>query len=170
MNTPSVIPVMLTQPASTPTLWNLRSRPACTGAEVHFKTSAGINQSVKLDNHAVLGGKWDASDDMTLQDMKGGGYVSQSKLVVHKVDSANQANGLKNAKFSLHWFNPTTSSWETTAKQHFTNDEAGKFTIYIGDEDLEAKHDTLYKLVEEAAPERHREKKQALLLHLPLRR
>ena len=132
-----------------------------------YKTSAGINQSVKLDNHAVLGGKWDASDDMTLQDMKGGGYVSQSKLVVHKVDSANQANGLKNAKFSLHWFNPTTSSWETTAKQHFTSDEAGKFTIYIGDEDLEAKHDTLYKLVEEAAPDGYRKTSKTFYFIFP---
>ena len=93
---------------------------------------------------------------MTLQDMNGGGHISQSKLVVHKVDSANQANGLKDAKFSLHWFNPTTSSWETTAKQHFTSDEAGKFTIYIGDKDLDAKHDTLYKLVEEEAPDGYR--------------
>lgn len=132
-----------------------------------YKTSAGINQSVKLDNHALLGGKWDASDDMTLQDMKGGGHISQSKLVVHKVDSANQANGLKNAKFSLHWFNPTTSSWETTAKQHFTSDEAGKFTIYIGDKDLEAKHDTLYKLVEEEAPDGYRKTSKTFYFIFP---
>ena len=132
-----------------------------------YKTSAGINQSVKLDNHAVLGGKWDASDDMTLHDMKGGGHISQSKLVVHKVDSANQANGLKDAKFSLHWFNPTTSSWETTAKQHFTSDEAGKFTIYIGDKDLEAKHDTLYKLVEEEAPDGYRKTSKTFYFIFP---
>ena len=121
-----------------------------------YKTSAGINQSVKLDNHAVLGAKWEAKDGMTLQDIKGGGHISQSKLVVHKVDSANQANGLKDAKFSLHWFNPETSQWETTAKQHFTSGEAGKFTIYVGDKDLEAKADTLYKLVEEEAPDGYR--------------
>ena len=121
-----------------------------------YKTSAGINQSVKLDNHAVLGGKWDASDDMTLHDMKGGGHISQSKLVVHKVDSANQANGLKDAKFSLHWFNTQTGKWDTTAMQHFTSGEAGKFTIYVGDKDLEAKADTLYKLVEEEAPDGYR--------------
>ena len=121
-----------------------------------YKTSAGINQSVKLDNHALLGGKWEAKDGTTLQDIKGGGHVSQSKLVVHKVDSANQANGLKDAKFSLHWFNPATSQWETTAKQHFTSDNAGKFTIYVGDKDLEAKADTLYKLVEEEAPDGYR--------------
>lgn len=132
-----------------------------------YKTSAGINQSVKLDNHAVLGGKWEAKDGMTLQDMNGGGHISQSKLVVHKVDSANQANGLKDAKFSLHWFNPTTSSWETTSKQHFTSDEAGKFTIYIGDKDLEAKHDTLYKLVEEEAPDGYRKTSKTFYFIFP---
>lgn len=132
-----------------------------------YKTSAGINQSVKLDNHAVLGGKWEAKDGMTLQDMNGGGHISQSKLVVHKVDSANQANGLKDAKFSLHWFNPTTSSWETTAKQHFTSDEAGKFTIYIGDKDPEAKHDTLYKLVEEEAPDGYRKTSKTFYFIFP---
>ena len=132
-----------------------------------YKTSAGINQSVKLDNHALLGGKWEAKDGTTLQDIKGGGHVSQSKLVVHKVDSANQANGLKDAKFSLHWFNPTTSSWETTAMQHFTSDEAGKFTIYIGDKDLEAKHDTLYKLVEEEAPDGYRKTSKTFYFIFP---
>ena len=133
-----------------------------------YKTSAGINQSVKLVNHAVLGGKWAAKDSMmTLQDMNGGGHISQSKLVVHKVDSANQANGLKDAKFSLHWFNPTTSSWETTAKQHFTSDEAGKFTIYIGDKDLDAKHDTLYKLVEEEAPDGYRKTSKTFYFIFP---
>ena len=132
-----------------------------------YKTSAGINQSVKLDNHALLGGKWEAKDGTTLQDIKGGGHVSQSKLVVHKVDSANQANGLKDAKFSLHWFNPTTSSWETTAMQHFTSDEAGKFTIYIGDKDLEAKHDTLYKLVEEDAPDGYRKTSKTFYFIFP---
>ena len=132
-----------------------------------YKTSAGINQSVKLDNHALLGGKWEAKDGTTLQDIKGGGHVSQSKLVVHKVDSANQANGLKDAKFSLHWFNPATSQWETTAKQHFTSDNAGKFTIYIGDKDLEAKHDTLYKLVEEEAPDGYRKTSKTFYFIFP---
>ena len=132
-----------------------------------YKTSAGINQSVKLDNHALLGGKWEAKDGTTLQDIKGGGHVSQSKLVVHKVDSANQANGLKDAKFSLHWFNPTTSSWETTAKQHFTSDNAGKFTIYVGDKDLEAKADTLYKLVEEEAPDGYRKTSKTFYFIFP---
>ena len=132
-----------------------------------YKTSAGINQSVKLDNHALLGGKWEAKDGTTLQDIKGGGHVSQSKLVVHKVDSANQANGLKDAKFSLHWFNPTTSNWETTAKQHFTSDNAGKFTIYVGDKDLEAKADTLYKLVEEEAPDGYRKTSKTFYFIFP---
>lgn len=132
-----------------------------------YKTSAGINQSVKLDNHALLGGKWDASDGMTLQDIKGGGYVSQSKLVVHKVDSANQANGLKDAKFSLHWFNTETSQWETTEMQHFTSDKAGKFTIYVGHQDLEAKHDTLYKLVEEEAPDGYRKTSKTFYFIFP---
>ena len=132
-----------------------------------YKTSAGINQSVKLDNHALLGGKWEAKDGTTLQDIKGGGHVSQSKLVVHKVDSANQANGLKDAKFSLHWFNPATSQWETTAKQHFTSDNAGKFTIYVGDKDLEAKADTLYKLVEEEAPDGYRKTSKTFYFIFP---
>ena len=132
-----------------------------------YKTSAGINQSVKLDNHALLGGKWEAKDGTTLQDIKGGGHVSQSKLVVHKVDSANQANGLKDAKFSLHWFNPATSQWETTAKQHFASDEAGKFTIYVGDQDLEAKADTLYKLVEEEAPDGYRKTSKTFYFIFP---
>ena len=132
-----------------------------------YKTSAGINQSVKLDNHALLGGKWEAKDGTTLQDIKGGGHVSQSKLVVHKVDSANQANGLKDAKFSLHWFNPATSQWETTAKQHFTSDNAGKFTIYVGDKGLEAKYDTLYKLVEEEAPDGYRKTSKTFYFIFP---
>lgn len=132
-----------------------------------YKTSAGINQSVKLDNHAVLGGKWEAEEDTTLKDIKGGGQVSQSKLVVHKVDSANQANGLKDAKFSLHWFNSQTNQWETTEMQHFTSDNAGKFTIYVGHQDLEAKADTLYKLVEEEAPDGYRKTSKTFYFIFP---
>lgn len=132
-----------------------------------YKTSAGINQSVKLDNHAVLGGKWEAEEDTTLKDIKGGGHVSQSKLVVHKVDSANQANGLKDAKFSLHWFNSQTNQWETTERQHFTSDNAGKFTIYVGHQDLEAKADTLYKLVEEDAPDGYRKTSKTFYFIFP---
>lgn len=94
-----------------------------------YKTNAGVGNEVKLDNKALLNGKWDANENQTLRDIMAGGYVSQTKLVVHKVDSSNQANGLEGAKFSLHWLDKTTGEWETTEKQNYTSDENGQFTI-----------------------------------------
>lgn len=121
-----------------------------------YKTNAGVGNEVKLDNKALLNGKWDADENQTLRDIKAGGYVSQTKLVVHKVDSTNQANGLKGAKFSLYWLDKTTGEWKTTEKQNYTSDENGQFTIWLGHEELHADVDTLYKLVEEAAPDGYR--------------
>ena len=121
-----------------------------------YKTNAGVGNEVKLDNKALLNGKWDANENQTLRDINAGGYVSQTKLVVHKVDSSNQANGLEGAKFSLHWLDKTTGEWETTEKQNYTSDENGQFTIWLGHKELNADVDTLYKLVEEAAPDGYR--------------
>lgn len=121
-----------------------------------YKTNAGVGNEVKLDNKALLNGKWDADGNQTLREIKAGGYVSQTKLVVHKVDSTNQANGLEGAKFSLHWLDKTTGEWKTTEKQNYTSDENGQFTIWLGHEELHADVDTLYKLVEEAAPDGYR--------------
>lgn len=121
-----------------------------------YKTNAGVGNEVKLDNKALLNGKWDANENQTLRDIMAGGYVSQTKLVVHKVDSSNQANGLEGAKFSLHWLDKTTGEWETTEKQNYTSDENGQFTIWLGHKELNADVDTLYKLVEEAAPDGYR--------------
>lgn len=121
-----------------------------------YKTNADVEDKVKLDNTALLNGKWEADSNQTLQDIKAGGYVSQTKLVVHKVDSSNQANGLEGAKFSLYWLDKTTGKWETTEKQNYTSDENGQFTIWLGHEELHADVDTLYKLVEEAAPDGYR--------------
>lgn len=121
-----------------------------------YKTNAGVGNEVKLDNKALLNGKWDANENQTLRDIMAGGYVSQTKLVVHKVDSTNQANGLKGAKFSLYWLDKTTGEWKTTEKQNYTSDENGQFTIWLGHEELHADVDTLYKLVEEAAPDGYR--------------
>lgn len=75
-----------------------------------YKTNADVEDKVKLDNTALLNGKWEADSNQTLQDIKAGGYVSQTKLVVHKVDSSNQANGLEGAKFSLYWLDKTTGN------------------------------------------------------------
>lgn len=121
-----------------------------------YKTNAGVGNEVKLDNKALLNGKWDANENQTLRDIEAGGYVSQTKLVVHKVDSSNQANGLEGAKFSLYWLDKTTGEWETTEKQNYTSDENGQFTIWLGHKELNADVDTLYKLVEEAAPDGYR--------------
>lgn len=121
-----------------------------------YKTNAGVGNEVKLDNKALLNGKWDANENQTLRDIEAGGYVSQTKLVVHKVDSSNQANGLEGAKFSLYWLDKTTGEWETTEKQNYTSDENGEFTIWLGHKELNADVDTLYKLVEEAAPDGYR--------------
>lgn len=121
-----------------------------------YKTNAGVGNEVKLDNKALLNGKWDADENQTLRDIMAGGYVSQTKLVVHKVDSSNQANGLEGAKFSLHWLDKTTGGWKTTEKQNYTSDENGQFTIWLGHKELNADVDTLYKLVEEAAPDGYR--------------
>lgn len=121
-----------------------------------YKTNAGVGNEVKLDNKALLNGKWDANENQTLRDIEAGGYVSQTKLVVHKVDSSNQANGLEGAKFSLYWLDKTTGKWETTEKQNYTSDENGQFTIWLGHKELNADVDTLYKLVEEAAPDGYR--------------
>lgn len=121
-----------------------------------YKTNAGVGNEVKLDNKALLNGKWNANENQTLRDINAGGYVSQTKLVVHKVDSSNQANGLEGAKFSLHWLDKTTGEWETTEKQNYTSDENGQFTIWLGHKELNADVDTLYKLVEEAAPDGYR--------------
>ena len=121
-----------------------------------YKTNAGVGNEVKLDNKALLNGKWDANENQTLRDINAGGYVSQTKLVVHKVDSSNQANGLEGAKFSLHWLDKTTGEWETTEKQNYTSDENGQFTIWLGHKELNADVNTLYKLVEEAAPDGYR--------------
>lgn len=121
-----------------------------------YKTNADVEDKVKLDNTALLNGKWEADSNQTLQDIKAGGYVSQTKLVVHKVDSSNQANGLEGAKFSLYWLDKTTGEWKTTEKQNYTSDENGQFTIWLGHEELHADVDTLYKLVEEAAPDGYR--------------
>lgn len=121
-----------------------------------YKTNADVEDKVKLDNTALLNGKWEADSNQTLQDIKAGGYVSQTKLVVHKVDSSNQANGLEGAKFSLYWLDKTTGEWKTTEKQNYTSDENGQFTIWLGHKELNADVDTLYKLVEEAAPDGYR--------------
>ena len=121
-----------------------------------YKTNAGVGNKVKLDNTALLNGKWEADSNQTLQDIKAGGYVSQTKLVVHKVDSSNQANGLEGAKFSLYWLDKTTGEWKTTEKQNYTSDENGQFTIWLGHKELHADVGTLYKLVEEAAPDGYR--------------
>ena len=121
-----------------------------------YKTSADVQDKVKLDNTALLNGKWEADRNHTLQDINAGGYVSQTKLVVHKVDSSNQANGLEGAKFSLYWLDKTTGEWKTTEKQNYTSDENGQFTIWLGHKELNADVDTLYKLVEEAAPDGYR--------------
>lgn len=122
-----------------------------------YKTNAGVGNKVTLDNTALLNGKWDADSNQTLKDITAGGYVSQTKLVVHKVDSSNQANGLKGAKFSLHWLDKTTGEWKTTEMQNHESDENGQFTIWLAHEELHADVDTLYKLVEEKAPDGYRQ-------------
>lgn len=122
-----------------------------------YKTNAGVGNKVTLDNTALLNGKWDADSNQTLKDITAGGYVSQTKLVVHKVDSSNQANGLKGAKFSLHWLDKTTGKWKTTEMQNHESDENGQFTIWLAHEELHADVDTLYKLVEEKAPDGYRQ-------------
>lgn len=43
----------------------------------------------------------------------------------------------------------------------------GKFTIYVGDKDLEAKADTLYKLVEEEAPDGYRKTSKTFYFIFP---
>lgn len=122
-----------------------------------YKTNAGVGNKVTLDNTALLNGKWDADSNQTLKDITAGGYVSQTKLVVHKVDSSNQANGLKGAKFSLHWLDKTTGKWKTTEMQNHESDENGQFTIWLAHEELHADVNTLYKLVEEKAPDGYRQ-------------
>lgn len=119
------------------------------------------NADVKLSNKAVLTGDHEAEWNEIVTGFDASGFVSQSKFTLYKVDSLNLLTRLQGAKFNLSYYDGTAKTYKDHPEQatHIT-DAKGEIVLYLGDnkkDDPSGGHftiepDTLYKLVETAAP------------------
>ena len=115
------------------------------------------NQNVELKNTADLEGQWESEESKKLDKVNGWAHVEQGLLTINKVDSLNQKVGLKNAKFTLSSFDPTTGKWTTDNNQVMRTDSNGKVTIYVGSNTgVKMNATTLYRLTETDPPDGYR--------------
>ncbi len=115
---------------------------------------------VKLSNNAELMGVTDgkANSPTYSKTLSGSGGLSQSQIVLYKVDSLNELTRLQGAKFVLSSF--ANSTWTETDKQFHATDENGRILIKLGKNDLnqngseylEIQPGILYRMEETEAP------------------
>lgn len=118
------------------------------------------NADVKLSNKAVLTGDHEAEWNEIVTGFDASGFVSQSKFTLYKVDSLNLLTRLQGAKFNLSYYDGTAKTYKDHPEQatHIT-DANGEIVLYLGQNEkkdhtgyFNIKTNTLYKLVETAAP------------------
>lgn len=118
------------------------------------------NADVKLSNKAVLTGDHEAEWNEIVTGFDASGFVSQSKFTLYKVDSLNLLTRLQGAKFNLSYYDGTAKTYKDHPEQatHIT-DANGEIVLYLGRNEkkdhtgyFNIKTNTLYKLVETAAP------------------
>lgn len=118
------------------------------------------NADVNLSNKAVLTGKHEAEWNETVTGLDASGSVSQSKFTLYKVDSLNLLTRLQGATFNLSYYDKTTGTYKDHPDQPtHTTDAKGEIVLYLGQNEKDdhtghfiIKTNTLYKLVETAAP------------------
>lgn len=118
------------------------------------------NANVNLSNKAVLTGKHEAEWNETVTGLDASGSVSQSKFTLYKVDSLNLLTRLQGATFNLSYYDKTTGTYKDHPDQPtHTTDAKGEIVLYLGQNEKDdhtghfiIKTNTLYKLVETAAP------------------
>ena len=119
------------------------------------------NADVNLSNKAVLTGKHEAEWNETVTGLDASGSVSQSKFTLYKVDSLNLLTRLQGATFNLSYYDKTTETYKDHPEQPtHTTDAKGEIVLYLGQNEKDdytghhfnIKTNTLYKLVETAAP------------------
>ena len=117
--------------------------------EYEYFTNAN-NQKVELKNTAQLSGGGESEESTKLKEVNGWASVKQNRLALYKVDSDNENIGLAGAVFRMYKFDATTGRWDAGTVLPDT-DATGTLSLTIGEHGITT--DTLYKLVEDTAPD-----------------
>ena len=117
--------------------------------EYEYFTNAK-NQKVELKNTAQLSGGGESEESTKLKEVNGWASVKQNRLALYKVDSDNENIGLAGAVFRMYKFDATTGRWDAGTVLPDT-DATGTLSLTIGEHGITT--DTLYKLVEDTAPD-----------------
>ena len=119
-----------------------------------------------MRNEATLHGKTVKVDNVQMQVATAQGEAHSAGLTLHKVDSRNITTPLKNAEFTLEWFDPTDGRYKVVQTETTNADGDIKLTFSAGSNgaapglnatgDIIRPYNYLYRLTETKAPTGYR--------------
>ena len=113
----------------------------------------GTTVTSELSNSVYLNSQQKDGTETKVQHSSSGATVKMGQLLLNKMDSYT-GKPLKDAKFSIEYYDKQTKEWTLWDKDTRSTDESGKITLGVTTtgEYTTLKTDTLYRLVEQEAP------------------